>query len=463
MARILVIDDEPQICHILGLLLTERGHVVDVAASGPTALECAERTVPDLAVIDVSLPGMSGLETFVTLRERHPHVVGVFITAFGSIPSAIAAMRAGAFDYLTKPFDNDELLLTIDRALEVRQLRQEVGRLKEEIDGRLQFPGIVGRSLGIQEILRRLPKVAVTDATVLILGESGTGKELIARSLHQHSRRAAGPFVPVNCSAIPAGLVESEFFGHEKGAFTDAKEVRIGRFEQAHNGSLFLDEIGDLPLEAQAKLLRVLEEREVVRVGGRRPIPVHVRVIAATNKRLEEAVASGSFRDDLFWRLSVVPIHLPALRERVGDLPLLVQHLIDRLQPELGTGVTGISCEAMNHLATQDWPGNVRELENTLRRAMVYAEGPVLQLTDVRQPVPWSSTQVADCARLTLNETVSRATGRIERALIQATLGQQRGNRMATAAALGIDRKTLFRKMRQYGLADQDHDLTGDG
>jgi len=455
MAHILLIDDEPQLCHIVSLLLREHGHVVDVAASGPTALAQAEVSPPDVAVIDVTLPGMSGIETFTALRTHDAELTAIFITAFGSIPSAVTAMRAGAFDYLTKPFDNDQLLLTIDRALQLRQLTQEVGRLKAELHGRLEFPGIIGNSPAIQEILRVLPRVAATDATVLLLGESGTGKELIARNVHRHSRRATGPFVALNCSAIPAGLVETEFFGHERGAFTDARELRIGRFEQAHGGSLFLDEVGDLPLEAQAKLLRVLEDREVTRVGARKALSVDVRVVAATHRGLEEAVARGKFRDDLYWRLNVVPLRLPPLRERPSDLPLLIDYFVDRLNAELNRRLTGVSPEAQRVLAGHEWPGNIRELENILKRAMILAEGPVLQVEDLPCPLGRSS---GGSGPITLADAVGRATTRVERSLIETTLAQYRGNRTATADVLGINRKTLFYKMRAHGLIDADRD-----
>jgi len=456
MAHILLVDDEPQICRILALVLSERGFTVDVVASGELALEAAARTPPDLALIDVSLPGMTGLETFTALRARQAGLSVVFITAFGSIRSAIAAMRAGAFDYITKPFDNDELLLTIDRALELRQLGEEVKRLREDLSSRVAFPGIIGTSRGIQEALRVLTKAAATDATVLILGESGTGKELVARSLHRHSRRASKPFVAVNSSAIPAGLVESEFFGHERGAFTDAKDLRIGRFEQANGGTLFLDEVGDLPLEAQAKLLRVLEDHEVTRVGARKAVSVDVRLVAATNKNLEEAVATARFREDLYWRLNVVNLYLPPLRERREDLPLLIDHFVDRLNVELQRQVTGFSPEAGTHLLSHDWPGNVRELENALRRAIIFAEGPIVQVSDLPRRLSafagLPSDDQTEPARL--SDIVSRAVERLERTLIETTLKQHHGNRTATADALGINRKTLFNKLRSYGFVD---------
>ena len=452
MASILIVDDEPELSQILALLLTERGHRTALAASGPTAIEQAAASPPDVAIVDVSLPGMSGIEAFTAMRARQPALIGIFITAFGTIQSAVDAMRAGGFDYLTKPFDNEQLVRVVERALELRHLSEEVGRLTAELNARSEFPGIVGRSEAMQAVLRVLPRVAETDATVLLLGESGTGKELIARNLHRHSKRASGPFVPVNCSAIPAGLVEAEFFGHEPGAFTDAKDVRIGRFEQAHGGTLFLDEVGELSLEAQAKLLRVLEDRSVTRLGGRRPRTVDVRLIAATHRNLRDAVAQGRFREDFYWRLHVMPLALPALRDRASDVALLTDYFVDRLNGELGRSFAGVSGDARRWLAAQAWPGNVRELENVLRRAMILAEGPILQVADFHSSVGLAAEASVPT---TLAEIVAQATSRIEREVITATLVQCRGNRTATADALGINRRTLFTKMRQYGMVDQ--------
>jgi len=459
MARVLLVDDEPSLCQILALVLQDHGHIVDVAHSGQTALEIAGRTPPELTVIDVGLPGMSGLETFQALRERDRTLPGIFITANGSIPSAVAAIRAGGYHYLTKPFDNEELLVTMSHALELRQLNHEVGQLKAEINARHEFPGIIGRSPAIQEVLRMLPRVAGSDATVLLLGESGTGKELIARNIHRYSARASGPFVAINSSAIPSGLVETEFFGHERGAFTDAKDRRIGRFEQAHKGTLFLDEIGDLPLDAQAKLLRVLEDKEVSRVGSTRTVEVDVRLIAATNRNLEEAMRHGRFREDLYWRINVFPIRLPPLRERMSDVLPLANFFIDRLNNELGRNITTLSDEVRERLLSHDWRGNVRELENFLRRSMIMAEGPVLQVSDLKCTVSRSPEELP---ALTLAETVSLATARLERTAIETALTQCRGNRTQTAAALGINRKTLFNKMRQFALTTDDRDDGGE-
>jgi DNA-binding NtrC family response regulator len=459
MARVLLIDDEPTICQSLAVAFGRRGHDVDIAATGEIALERALAKPPDVAVIDVSLPGMSGIDTFSHLRQQLPSLAGVFITAHGSIPSAVEAIRAGGWDYLTKPFDNNQLLLTIERALELQRLAIEIRGLRDEVAGRASFPGIIGASQAMQDLFRMLPRAAAADTTTLILGESGTGKELIARSLHKHGKRAAKPFLAVNSAAIAPALVESEFFGHERGAFTDAREARIGRFEEAHEGTLFLDEVGDLPLDSQAKLLRVLQNGEVTRVGGNRPITVDVHVIAATNKDLTEEMKRGRFRDDLFWRLHVITLRLPPLRERVGDIPLLAEYFIERLNLEMGSRIRGVSAEAIKLLMAHQWPGNVRELENVLRRAVIFADEDRITAKDITSHIagpladsasdePWRDGE-------RLADAVKRTTARVERAMIQAALAASHGRRQAAAGALGIDRKTLFLKMQAYGLATE--------
>jgi len=462
VATILLVDDEPTIRQIVEVFLIGHGHVVRALATGEQAVEAASTCSPDVAILDVRLPGMNGIDAFSELRKTLPMLGGIFITAHGSIPSAVRAIRAGGFDYLTKPFDNDDLLLALNRLLELRQLKEQVTSLREELGSRQAFPGIVGRSGGIQELLRVMGKVADSDERVLILGESGTGKELVARSLHRQSRRRGRPFVPVNCSAIPATLVEDEFFGHERGAFTDARQQRIGRFEQANRGTLFLDEIGDLPLEAQAKLLRVLEDGVVTRVGARESVTVDVRVLAATNQDLEGAIGRGRFREDLYWRLNVVTLHMPPLRDRLEDVPLLIDHLLDRLNQEMGRVVSGLSDEAHVRVRAYGWPGNVRQLENALRRAMLLADSDVIQVGDLPPSMIGRGSTSGDVAtpeRLTLAQALRRSAEKVERTLIEATLAQYRGKRKATAEALGINRRTLFEKMRDLGLspgADED-------
>jgi DNA-binding NtrC family response regulator len=455
MARILLVDDERQIRHVLTAFLSEHGHDVCACESAEEGLAAAARTRLDVALLDLMLPGINGVELLKRLKHDFPDLGCIFMTAFGSIRSAVDAIRAGGDEYLTKPFDNDELLLAIDRVLQIRQLSREVEALRRELDTRYGFTDIIAVCPAMREVFRVMARVAGVDTTVLILGESGTGKELVARSIHRRSRRASGPFVAVNCSAIPSTLVEAEFFGHERGAFTDAKDAHPGWFEQAHHGTLFLDEVGDLPHEAQAKLLRVLQDSHVTRIGARRPIKVDVRVLAATNKDLEAAVAAGQFRQDLFWRLNVLALRLPALRERPEDLPLLIDALIERLGPELGLGVDTVSPEARRLLLAHDWPGNVRELENTLRGAMIMCDGATLLSRDlpprIRGDLAGHPTGDSDTP-LTLAEAVGRAVERIERSVINGALAEHRGNRSATAESLGVNRKTLFNKMREYGM-----------
>ncbi|HVT58595.1 MAG TPA: sigma-54 dependent transcriptional regulator [Thermoanaerobaculia bacterium] len=464
MANILIVDDEKPIRRILSVLLGERCHRVVDVDSGEQALAAVAEASPDLVLLDLKLPGIDGMEALMRLQTINPRLDVIVMTAHGTISSAVEAMRRGAFDYVTKPFDNDELLITIDRALEMRRLNAEVEALRQDLEARYGFTEIVGISREIQEVFSLMAKVVRVDVTVMITGESGTGKELVARAIHRRSQRAAGPFVAVNCSAIPQTLIESEFFGHEKGAFTDARESRPGKFEQADGGSLFLDEVGDLALDAQAKLLRGLQERQIQRVGSRASRPVNVRVIAATNKDLEGESRAGRFREDLFWRLNVIHIRLPPLRERRADLPLLIDHLVDRFNRELGFAVQFITPEARRVLGEYEWPGNVRELENTICRAMILCEGETLRLSDLpgrvrgepaegRAPAPQS-----DLSRLSLTQAVAEATERLERIMIVSRLAEHGGGRSTTAQSLGISRKTLFNKMRQYGLSGDESD-----
>jgi DNA-binding NtrC family response regulator len=458
VANILIVDDEKPIRRILSVLLAERRHRVTDVGSGEEALAVLAEAKPDLVLLDLRLPGIDGLETLKLLRAQSPRLDVVMMTAFGTISSAVEAMRRGACDYIAKPFDNDELLMTVDRALELRRLSSEVESLRQELEARYGFNEIVGISSELQAVFRMMAKVVKVDVTVLVTGESGTGKELVARAVHRRSRREAGPFVAVNCSAIPQTLVESEFFGHEKGAFTDARESRPGKFEQADGGTLFLDEVGDLALDAQAKLLRALQERQIQRVGARASRPVDVRVIAATNKDLEKESREGRFREDLYWRLNVVHVRLPALRERRADLPVLLDHFLDRFNRELGLAVQAIAPDARRLLIDYDWPGNIRELENTICRAMILCEGDMLTVADLPGRVRGERSDggflpASDLSKLTLTEAVAEATERLEKMMILSRLAEHRGSRTATAESLGVSRKTLFNKMRQYGLS----------
>jgi nitrogen regulation protein NR(I) len=467
MPKILIVDDEPQIRRILSTLLSDNGFEVAEAESGEQALAVAEKFRPDIALLDINMPGMDGIAVLRALLEIHGKLDCIMMTAYGTIRSAVEAMKSGAFDYLAKPFDNDELLLIINRALEMRALSREVEELRNELSSRYGFNEIIGISPKLQSVFRTMAKVAQVDATVLIEGESGTGKELVARAIHRRSDRAGRPFVAVNCGAIPQSLVEAEFFGHERGAFTDAREARVGRFEQAQGGTLFLDEIGELPLEAQVKLLRVLQDREVVKLGGRTPIKIDVRIIAATNVDLQKAVESGKFRGDLYWRLDVVKIMMPSLRDRREDIPLLIDHMFERFRRELRLGVKSIMPEAQRFLELYDWPGNVRELENVICGAIIACENSVVRPQDlpprlrgaitIANPDAGGLTAIEppDISNMTIVDVVKNVTERLEKTIISSRLARMAGNRTLTAESLGISRKTLFNKMRQYGFLDE--------
>ena len=470
MATILIVDDEEKIRNILALVLRGRKHQVSTAGTGEEALEIAAELKPDLVLLDIQMPGIDGLETLRQLRLRLSTVDVIMMTAFGTIRSAVEAMRDGACDYVTKPFDNEELLLLVDRALEVRRLSVEVEALRDELETRYGFTEIIGISPLMQEVFHTMAKVAKVDATVLITGESGTGKELVARAIHRKSRRSRRPFVAVNCSAIPQTLVESEFFGHERGAFTDARDSRPGKFELADTGTLFLDEVGDLAVDAQPKLLRALQERQVMRLGTRTTRRVDVRVIAATNKELEGDVARGAFREDLYWRLNVVQIRLPALRERREDLSLLIDHFLGRINRELGLTVEKIHPETRQLLLDYAWPGNVRELENTLCHAMILCDGESLTTPSLPGRIlgeidAGPRRPISDLDRMKLADAVREATERLEKRMIVSRLAAHKGNRTATAESLGVSRKTLFNKMRQYdlGATEQDDHQAGAG
>jgi DNA-binding NtrC family response regulator len=470
MPKALIMDDEPQIRRILKILLSDNGIEVAEAESGGQALAVGREFKPDIALLDVSMPGMDGLAVLRELLSVHSSLDCIMMTAYGTIRSAVEAMKSGAFDYLTKPFDNDELLLIVNRALEMRRLSREVEDLRDELSSRYGFNEIIGISPKLQAIFRKMAKVASLDTTVLIEGESGTGKELVARAIHRRSNRLSNPFVAVNCGAIPQSLFEAEFFGHERGAFTDAREARAGRFEQAQGGTIFLDEIGDLPLEAQVKLLRTLQDREVTRLGGKSPIKVDVRLIAATNADLHSAVESGRFRQDLYWRLNVVKLIMPSLRERREDIPLIIDHMFERFKRELRLEVKSITPDARQLLELYDWPGNVRELENTICSAMIMCETDVIKVQDLPARLRGelggahsgadgrSVVGTGDISKMTLNEAVKGSIERIEKMVITSRLAEMRGNRTATADSLDISRKTLFNKMRQYGLGDEGTD-----
>jgi DNA-binding NtrC family response regulator len=461
--KILIIDDEKSIRDIFSLLLTDKGYLVETAAQGREGLEQARTLAPDLVLLDMNLPDISGLEVLDGLRGFPGGARIIIITAFGTIRNAVEATKLGAYAYLEKPVNNEELLLLIDRALEVKKLEAEVEELKSELHHRYSFANIVGTSGRMNSIFQMMDRIARVDGTVLITGESGTGKELAARAIHFAGPRKDGPFVVANCGAIPRDLIESEFFGHSKGAFTDARSETTGRFELAHRGTIFLDEIGELPLEAQVKLLRAIGEREIVKVGGTKTIPVDVRVIAATNKVLDEEIRKGTFREDLYYRLAVLSLHLPPLRERREDIPLLCEHFLKKFGGELKTSVRKITEGALDKLIQYAWPGNVRELENIIYEAIVLSDNPVLGEADlpprIRIGFPndeagnSENPEAAPSSRAdTLKEAAQTAAENAEKSLIEKALREAGGNKTEAARLLGVSRKTLFNKMKSFRL-----------
>ncbi|MEJ5364926.1 MAG: sigma-54 dependent transcriptional regulator [Desulfosoma sp.] len=472
MAEILIVDDDPQLRQSFGKILRSEGHSVRMAASGEAGLAAVREKVPDLVVLDVRLPGMSGLEAFKAIKEVDAKLPVIIMTAYGTTETAIEATKMGAFDYVLKPFDIPSLLDLVSQALKAGRFM----RNKVALDAQPASPqedALIGRSRAMQEVYKAIGRVAGTDATVLIRGESGTGKELVARAIYQHSHRAHGPFLVINCVAIPETLLESELFGYEKGAFTGAVSRRVGKVEQAHHGTLFLDEIGDMPVSIQAKLLRLLQERSIERLGGRRPIPVDVRILAATNRNLEEAVAEGRFRDDLFYRLNVVTLTLPPLRDRREDIPLLAEYFLGRCAAELGIPNPGITDDALQCLMAMDWPGNVRELANVIRKALIFNRGIPLERADVQRAVGEGANgaltargveNLAEAASL-LDRWILENLGRgdserlfdalvddFSARVIRVALELTKGNRTHAAKLLGISRPTLLARMEKYGI-----------
>jgi two-component system nitrogen regulation response regulator NtrX len=449
MANILVVDDEEGIRKILRQVLEYEGHDVRVAAGGGEAIQAYADLRPDLVFMDVKRARMDGLEALDRIREHDPAACVVMISGHGNIETAVEATRRGAYDFLEKPLDTDRLLLTIRNALQQRGLVQENARLRGEVESRYE---IVGRSFAIRNLLDRIEKVAPTDARVLITGENGTGKELVARAIHRLSARGEEPFVEVNCAAIPAELIESELFGHMKGSFTGAHADRAGKFEQATGGTLFLDEIGDMSLAAQAKVLRALQEGIITRVGGEKPIRVDVRVIAATNKSLDEEIAAGRFREDLYHRLNVVPIHVPPLRERREDVPMLVRHFARKAVEEQRLPQRDFEPGALEILSRLDWSGNVRELRNTVERLLILGRGGDISESDVERLVGGRGTGDALSADMLGAATFAEFKERAERAFILARLRENDWNVSETARRIEMPRSNLYKKIERYGL-----------
>ena len=447
--RVLIVDDEQGIRAALGQLLEYEGYEVRSVGNATDGIGEYEKWKPHLVFMDVKMAGIDGIEALKRLRQIDPSAVVVMISGHATIQTAVEATQHGAYDILEKPLDTDRILVTLRNALQHLELQEENARLKQTIESRFE---IVGRSYAINALIEKIEKVASTPARVLITGENGTGKELVARALHRGSPRAAGPFIEVNCAAIPSELIESELFGHMKGSFTGAISDRAGKFEQANGGTLFLDEIGDMSLSAQAKVLRVLEDSELTRIGGAKRIAVDVRVLAATNKDLPAEISAGRFREDLFYRLNVVPLSVPPLRERREDVPLLVQHFLNVLSEREGMAPRGITPDAMARLESFEWPGNVRELRNTIERLLILASGPKITATDVERLVGQRPVEATSMGALGDCKTFEEFKQAAERAFLLIKLRAFDWNVSETARALDMPRSNLYKKIERYGL-----------
>ena len=469
--RIVLADDEPNLRKVLGAILQRDGYQVLEAADGEQAFGLVGPGVVAV-VTDLRMPKLDGMGLLRKVVAEYPDIPVIMITAHGSVDSAVGAVKLGAFDYIEKPFEQSQIRQVIAKAVKTHELNSRAPRAALTAAGAPGRFGLVGRSVSLEQVFGVIEKVADTPSTVLITGESGTGKELIARALHANSSRKDGPFIKINCAAIPKTLMESELFGYEKGAFTGAVGSKPGRFELADLGTLFLDEIGEIPVEMQVKLLCVLQESEFERVGGIKTIKVDVRLVTATNRDLQKEVACGNFREDLFYRLNVVPIHLPPLRERIGDIPLLVEHFVTKFNERLKKNITRVEDDALQRLVTHPWPGNIRELENVLERTILFCEGPTIHARDLPPEVSPGTQADAPSRALepgssrpsepprsndgSLKEMVRHETERLERELIQRALDETGGNVTQAARKLKISRKSLQNKMKEFGLRDRE-------
>jgi len=443
---VLIVEDDREMRRFLADLLTDEGYEVEAVSDGRSALERYKQTGFHVVITDLMMPGMRGSELVRRLREIDPEALVLVITAFGSIESAVETMQAGAYNYLTKPFLTDEILLNLSRALEQRNLKKELQSLRAEVHGRYGLKNILGNSETMRRIFEIVSRVSDVEANVLITGESGTGKELIARAIHYHSSRSRAPFIPVNSAAIPETLLESELFGTLRGAFTDAKRDRSGLFREADGGTLFLDEISELPLNLQAKLLRVIEDKEVRPLGASRTEKVDVRILAASNRDLEKLAGEGKFRQDLFYRLNVIRIDLPPLRERPEDIPLLTEHFLQKFSGTARRKISGITADALAVLVSYSWPGNVRELEHTIERAVLLGKGEQIDVTDLPPQLLARSSQA-----VSLGEAIARGytLKDLEREYIKKVLEVTGENKTEAATILGVDRTTLYRKLEE--------------
>ncbi len=452
-SQILILDDEKNYLLILDAMLTDAGYAVTALDDPETGLAYLEESEVDVVITDMKMPKITGQQVLEFVKKNYAHVPVIIMTAFGSIEGAVEAMRYGAFDYIAKPFANDELLLTVDKAARFAAAQRENIMLRQSLEDRYSQHQIIGRGKAMLRVLELVTKAAPSKSTVLITGESGTGKELIAKAIHYASPRKKGPFISVNCMALSPGVLESELFGHEKGSFTGAVARKRGRFEMAHEGTIFLDEIGELSADLQVKLLRVLQERKIERVGGSETIEVDIRVVAATNKNLEDAVAAGEFREDLFYRLNVVRLDMPPLRERREDIPILAAHFLERYASENNKPFKGFSPEAIDYLTAYEWPGNVRQLQNVIERCVVLASGEVIGVEDLPLEIKDEESQYKSAVdllpvRINLNETLEK----IELALVRRALARSNFVQVKAAEMLGLSKSLLQYKLKKYKL-----------
>ncbi|MCP4633178.1 MAG: sigma-54-dependent Fis family transcriptional regulator [candidate division Zixibacteria bacterium] len=464
MPSILVVEDKDSLRNMLSQTLEAEGYEVESAVDGPDGVKRVKEKQYDVVLTDLKMPGMDGLKMLSSIKEDNPDTEVILMTAYGTVENAVQAMKSGAFDFITKPFDTDQLSVLIKRAMENRRLKAENILLREELGYNQGLSGIIGSSLAMTTAIDLVRKVAPSESNVLFTGESGTGKELFARSIHELSRRKDGPFVAINCAAIPHELLENELFGSERGAFTGAVARKMGKFEIANGGSIFLDEVGDLDIALQAKLLRVLQEKNFERLGGNKNITVDVRVIAASNADLKDAIEKKTFREDLFYRLSVFPIQIPALRDRPEDLEELAEFFISKFGKEMKKGKLSLSSDAVKLLEKYHWPGNVRELENTIERAIILCEGKKIKPEHLAIRLrKTDEIRLRDGAGL--KAVVANSVARIERELISRVLKQTRGNKRKASQVLQIDYTTLFEKLKKYSLdgkgkaGDDDNEL----
>ncbi|MFH0810024.1 MAG: sigma-54 dependent transcriptional regulator [Pseudomonadota bacterium] len=454
---ILVVDDSPRVCDAICEILEPEGFVVEKAFSGDDALGRIGNHFFDVVLSDLRMPGPDGMELLKYLRDSSPETITIIITGYGSIQTAVEATKLGAFDFLTKPVKLEEIIHTVRKAIEHRSLKRENLALKQELSRKYEFRNIIGQSEAIEKVFRIINKIAETDSTVLILGESGTGKELVARAIHYNSHRKEKPLIPVNCGAIPSELLESELFGHEKGAFTSAIRTRVGRFELASGGTIFLDEIGDMSPSLQVKILRVLQEHSFERIGGTRTIKVDIRVIAATNKNLEEAVRDGRFREDLYYRLNVIPVVVPPLRDRKEDLQILVEHFLQEFSRHRGRHIKSLSSGVMDCFRAYSWPGNVRELENVIERIFILSEGDEISIADLprrlqdgfHHKLPQPQGQPLEVCLPAGGVSFNTAVSDFEKMLIVEALNRTGWVKNKAAQLLGLNRTTLVEKIKK--------------